>query len=378
MALRELTSEPTLKAEDDSALKLVRRLLATNALGDSRGRGPMNRAFEDAFRTLIGVRFALTFNSATSALIGLLRACGIGRGDMVVVDPLVKFGAAAVLRTGAMPVFADVDSASFLIDPDCVVGVAPPQTRAVIATALYGLAPPLRRLRALTAKRGWLLIEDCAQAVLAERDGAYAGAVGDAAIYSFQSSKHLSTGEGGMLVTPHIKIFHGAQAEREHGWSEGHLSAPVVGRNDRMSEITAAIGLARLETLRNVVAYHARIGELLNKAVEGDARVHAQQVPEGARHVYWTWAAHVRDRELRERLLAAACLHNLSFDLGAYPGGPAYRRGGVSNQIGDNFDACPHADRLTNELVVLRISAMQPCSVYERHAEYLHELISGR
>ena len=206
-------------------------------------------AFEEEFSELVSGRTCIAVNSGTSALhLGLL-AAGVGPGDEVVV-PSFTFAATAnaVAMTGATPVFADIDPATFCLDPGSVDSVVTDRTVAVLPVHLYGHPAPWEALRDLAERRGLLLVEDAAQAHGATVDGTPVGALGDVAAFSFYATKNMTTGEGGMVVCNDAGVARRVRLLRNQGM-EVRYRNEVAGLNNRMTDVAAAMGRVQLRRL---------------------------------------------------------------------------------------------------------------------------------
>lgn len=229
-------------------------------------QGPRVAEFEEAFASAIGTGHAVAVSSCTTALHLALVAAGIGPGDEVVVPSLSFIATANAPRyVGAAPVFADVDEATQNLTPATVAPCLTSRTRAVILVDQAGVPADLDGMRALCEPRGIMVIEDAACAAGSLYRGRPAGAGAGLAAFSFHPRKLLTTGEGGMLVTPDREVAARLRRLREHGMSvsaaERHASGqPViesyteVGFNFRMTDVQAAIGLVQLGKLGKLVA----------------------------------------------------------------------------------------------------------------------------
>lgn len=361
-------------------LGYVEEILAAGELGDSRGCGRFNREFERLFIRTLGVAHALTMNSATAALHAALVGVGVERGHEVIVDPLLKYGAVAALHAGAIPVFADVDPATFLIDPASVAASISDRTRAVICTATFGLLPDTPAIVRIARVRDIAVVEDCAQAIMARRAGRLSGTGCDVGVFSFQMTKHLSTGEGGMLVSDRPEVLRRARGVREHGWEpDRDPSRERLGWMYRMPEICAAVGVAGFRALDATLAAHRNAGAMLCRAVERRSWICPQHVPAGDDHVYWTWAARVRDVRTLDLLAPVLAGRGGEFEIGYCAGGPIYRREFLRHHFRDTPSimqryapgTCPHAEELIGCLVHMRIDARRGAEYYRRQADVL-------
>jgi len=224
-------------------------------------QGPRVARFEAAFAEALGAGHAVAVSSCTTALHLALIAAGIGPGDEVVA-PSLSFIATmnAALYVGAEPAFADVDAATLNLVPGTIAPRLTDRTRAVIVADQAGVPADLDAIRALCEPRGIAVIEDAACAAGAVYRGRPAGAAAFLATFSFHPRKLLTTGEGGMIVTPDADVAARLRRLREHGMNVGaaerHASQqPVieryveVGYNYRMTDVQAAIGLVQLAKL---------------------------------------------------------------------------------------------------------------------------------
>jgi dTDP-4-amino-4,6-dideoxygalactose transaminase len=351
-------------------------VLQRGVLGDLGGCGPYNRRFEGLLAARLDVPYALTLVSGTAGLHTSLLAVGVGPGDEVIVDPLIKFGAVAALHANALPVFADVDPDDFLLSPESVARRITPRTKAIICTALFGLPVDTDAILVLARPHRIKVIEDCAQAFLARRGGRFAGTVADVGVFSFQMNKHLSTGEGGALVTSDVSIYREAEAIRDHGRRPGEPSHRAgLGWMYRMTELSAAVGVAQLAKIRRFIARHRRVARVLSEAVSEARWIRPQRVTAGSRHVYWTWAARVAEPSLCDRF--AAELRGVASDceVGYCPAGPIYRRPlfeGRPYRAGDE-SRCPIAERLIDSMIHIRIDVRKPFTYYLDQARLLRD-----
>lgn len=236
--------------------------------------GPEVEAFEAEFAAFIGTRHCVGVANGTDALTIALRALGIGRGDEVVVPALTFYASAeAIVNAGATPVLCDVDEATFNMTAATAEPAIGPRTKALLPVHLYGNPAPMAELRDLASAHGLQVLEDAAQAAGAKQDGGMAGALGDAATFSFFPSKNLGGfGDGGAIVTDDDEVAAIARTLRFHG-SEDKVLHTEVGYNSRLDEMQAA-GLRVLlphltgwtQSRRRVAAAYAESG--LADAVE--------------------------------------------------------------------------------------------------------------
>ncbi|APT85668.1 DegT/DnrJ/EryC1/StrS family aminotransferase [Corynebacterium aquilae] len=247
-------------------------------------QGPEVAKFEEEFAALMSPgAVAVAVNSGTSALhLGLL-AAGIGPGDEVIV-PSFTFAATAnsVALTGATPVFADIDLDTFNLSPAAVEAAITDKTKAVMPVHLYGLPANMPALREICDKRGLMLFEDSAQAHLAEIDGNKVGTFGTFAAFSLYPTKNMTAGEGGMVTTGDEKVARNVRLLRNQGM-EVRYQNELVGFNNRMTDVHAAIGRAQLEQVSGWTEQRQANASRLSAELQGVVVPH---VPEGYVHVY--------------------------------------------------------------------------------------------
>ncbi len=232
------------------------------------GRGV--RAFAAEFATAFEVAYAIPISSATTGLGVALAACGVGPGDEVIV-PAISFtaSASAVLLFNSIPVFVDVDPMSFCIDPEAIEQAVTPRTKAIMPVHLAGNLADMDAVLSLARRHDLAVIEDAAQAIGATWGERKAGTLGQAGVFSFQESKNIMTGEGGMIVTHDAEVARRCRLIGNHGEvvfddeSRAADLANIVGFNFRMPELCAAVGRAQLRKLDLVNAWRTRNAEIL-------------------------------------------------------------------------------------------------------------------
>lgn len=279
---------PEIGAEEREAVDAV---LATGALA----QGPEVAEFEKEFSAAaVAGTSCVAVNSGTSALHLIMLAAGIGPGDEVIV-PSFTFAATAnsVALTGAKPVFVDIEFDSFCIDPIAVSNAITRRTRAVMPVHLYGHPANLRGLSELCTMHDLLMIEDAAQAHLASLDSKPVGTWGLAGAYSFYPTKNMTAGEGGMVVTNSREIAKSVRLLRNQG-QEIRYQNEIVGLNNRMSDIHAAIGRVQLRKLAAWTQKRQENAKFYDTYLTG---VRIPEVSDGAVHVYHQYTIRVIDQD---------------------------------------------------------------------------------
>ena len=267
-------------------------------------QGPVVEAFEKEFAAWCGVRHAVAVNSGTAALHLLMLARGLGPGDEVITSPFTFVSSAnAALFVGAKPVFVDIETETYCLDPSKVEASITPRTKVIMPVDLYGHPASINELRELADRRGVILIEDACQAHGAGIDGRKAGALGVDATFSFYPTKNITTGEGGMVTTDDDMVAEKVTMLRQHGATERYHH-DILGYNFRMTEIAAAIGRAQLKKLDHWNEVRRRNASLLDEGLAGTPGVRTPRERPGCRHVYHQYTVFIegdRDR-FRERL----------------------------------------------------------------------------
>lgn len=272
--------------------------------------GGMNNRFETAFAEKVGAKYAITFNSGTSTLHAALYAVGVHAGDEVIIPPLTVISNVDVIfAQNAIPVFADIDPRTFNIDPQDIRRKITPRTKCIMPVSLYGLSCDLDPIMEIARAHGIAVINDAAEALGATYKGKSIAKIADITSYSTENSKHIATGDGGIVVTDNEQY---AIAMRKYG-SLGYAAMKsgdgririnkdifqdpsykrhdALGLNYRMPEVAAALGLAQTERMEHFVDLRVRIGELYLEAMQGCDYLIPQRTPKGWLNTYWTFAA---------------------------------------------------------------------------------------
>lgn len=282
--------------------RYVSEVLRTN-FNASKGCNMLGR-LEDAFSRKIGVRFSIGHTNGTATLHSALYAAGVKAGDEVIVPPLTMSATAmAVLQQDAVPVFADVDERTFQIDAKSVDKLITPRTKAIITVALYGLSPDMDKIMSIARKRSLVVIEDDAQCFLGTYKGKMVGTIGHLSSFSFQSSKHMTSGEGGMVCTSdeeyadRVRKFsvlgYASVSAKKGKITKDDIQNPdydrhvCLGYNYRMSELCAAVALGQVERLDELVGRRVDSANLFLDAMHGCRWLVPQETPKECTHSYW-------------------------------------------------------------------------------------------
>jgi len=318
---------------DEGYLKALAEVIDSGVWGVSGGK---NKQVCEQFAQFQDAEFAVACANGTKALELCLLATGVNYGHEVIVPPYTFIAtASSVVSVGAVPVFADIDRETFCLDPEAVEAEITPRTKAISAVHVGGMPCDMKALKAVADKHDLALIEDAAQAHGAQYDGTKVGAIGDAGGFSFQSSKNITAGEGGVMVTNSQELwekawsYHNIGRVPEGGWYDHR----VFGTNLRMTEFQAALILRGLETVgqqmdrRDENAFHLR-----NRLDEVDG-VGYQAFPEGATRSAWhlfifTYDAERNGGVTRDKFVQAVAAEGVPVGNGY---NPLYREGMFQN-----------------------------------------------
>ncbi len=330
--------------------------------------------FERAFAQYVGRRHAVALPSCTSAIHLALSALRVGPGDEVIVPDCTWIATAAPIQyVGATPVFADVEPETWCLSDRTVAACLSARTRAIIAVDLYGGMPDYPALLALAADRGVPVLEDAAEAVGSECGGQRAGSFGAASLFSFHGSKTLTTGEGGMLVTDDPALHARVLTLRDHGRPPGDklFVNTEVAYKYKMSAVQAALGLAQLERIEELVARKREIFGWYSTELGALPGITLNAEPPQTRNSYWmVTAVFAPDTGLTCREVMAALdaqgidsrpfFHPLS-SLPAYASEPQAALARARNKAA--YDLSPRAINLPSALCLRREQVGRVCGV---------------
>ena len=242
------------------------------------------------FARLMGKRFSVSTSNCTTALHLALMAAGVGAGDEVIV-PGFTFVAPAnmVLQTGAKPVFADIDKDTWCIDCGSIEKCLSNKTKAIIAVHIYGNVCDMERIREISNSNSLIVIEDVAEAAFSKYKGRFTGSIGDLGCFSFQATKTITTGEGGMVLTDKPEFDKEMRILRDHGMrQEKRYWHDRIGYNYRLTNLQAALGCAQLEMLESIINEKERIYREYKSRLLNVPGIKMQHVADYISPVMWT------------------------------------------------------------------------------------------
>ncbi len=313
--------------------------------------GPETEAFEQAFAAYHGPEFQCAgVGSGTDALRIGLQALGVKTGDEVLV--VANAGVppvAAVVAAGARPAFCDVDPDTQTLDAAEIERRAGPRARAVLVVHLYGRTANMEDVLAQARSRGLVVLEDCAQAHGARRQGRLAGVWGDAAAFSFYPTKNLGAlGDGGALLTANPEVAERARLLRNYGWRQQYLSE-LHATNSRLDDVQAAILAAKLPHLDGWNSARRRLATLYREALAGvDGIILPAEPEDESEHVYHLFVVRVPAR--REKL--RAFLAERGVGSGVHYPHPVHLQAPYV-EFGPGPGSLPHTEHLAREVLSL-------------------------
>ena len=255
--------------------------------------GPKLEAFEHALADYVGVAHAVGTNSGTSALHLIVRALGLGAGDEVITTPFSFIASAnCLLFEGARPVFVDIDPESLNLDVSRIETAITAQTRAILAVDVFGHPADWDELERLARLHNLLLIEDSAEALGAQYHGRQAGSFGEAGVFGFYPNKQLTTGEGGVVLTDNAELAELCRSLRNQGRApdDSWLTHLRLGYNYRLDELSAALGLAQLSRLDEILSRREQVARLYAEKLADIEEVTILQTKPG---VWRSWFVYI-------------------------------------------------------------------------------------
>lgn len=290
--------------------------------------GPKSKEFEKMIAEYLGRKYAVVFNSGTSALHAAVVAHQIKEGEAIVPSFTFIATSNALVMAGVKPVFADVEERTFGLDPEDVNEKVTSKTKAIMPVHYGGSPCMIRELREVAEDRKVLLIEDAAESFGAKIGNEKVGSHGDSAMISFCQNKVVTTGEGGAVITDSQEVYERLKLVRSHGrlenmdyfstWKE--MDYVVLGYNYRMSDITAALGISQLKKIDKVVQMRRRNAARLTKALSKVRSVLPPEPPEDYYHIYQMYTVRMKEgRAARDKLASHLGEKGVSAKVYFYP-----------------------------------------------------------
>lgn len=280
--------------------KYVNECLDTNWISS---KGKFVSQFEEKFSQYIGSKHALSVSNGTVALHLALLALGISSSDEVIVPTLTYIASVnAISYVGAHPVFVDSLESTWQIDSDDLERRITQKTRAIMVVHLYGCACDMDKILSIAKKYNLLVVEDCAEAIGTFYKGRHVGLFGDISTFSFFGNKTITTGEGGMVITNDPILSERVRHLKGQGLVANHeYWHDVIGYNYRMTNICAAIGLAQLEKIEEILIKKRNVAEFYRKNLK-NLPLYLHKEPAEVVHSYWMCTILLEDSNKRDLL----------------------------------------------------------------------------
>lgn len=281
----------TLGAEE---MALLRQVIDSGTLTSTKGQ--FVKQLETDFAKLVGSKYAYACSSGSAAVHCAVAAVNPEPGDEIVTTPITDMGGITpIIYQGAIPVFADVDPETLNVTAKTIEAVLSDKTKAIIVTHLFGNPCDMEPIMKLAKARNIPVIEDTAQAFLATYQEQYAGTIGDIGCFSLQQGKHITTGEGGIVVSNDDKFARHMYLYINKAWGYGdekpdHYFAAL---NYRMSELQGAVAVAQMHKLSGVVNSRVRLADSLTTKLSGLPGISTPSVTPGSVHSYWKYCLNV-------------------------------------------------------------------------------------
>lgn len=254
--------------------------------------GKMVRAFEKGFANLYGIDHCIACSSGSAAVHIAIAAVNPEPGQEIITTPITDMGAITpIIYQMAVPVFADVDPQTYNVTAESIEKKITPKTRAVIVTHLFGNPCDIGPITGLAKKYNLAVIEDCAQAYLSQYRGRKVGTIGDIGCFSTQQGKHLSTGEGGFVITNNSDYARRMRLFVNKAWGYGDPKPDhyFLALNYRMSELQGAVAVAQLSKLKQVVDSRITMAAKMDKLLSKVKEISIPKVNPGCVHAYWKY-----------------------------------------------------------------------------------------
>jgi perosamine synthetase len=314
-------------------------------------QGPMVERFEAQVSAMAQVPHAIAMSNGTCTLEAILWGLGIGPGDEVITSPFTFVATLnAIIACGATARFADITE-DFTIDPAAIEALINDRTVAIMPIHLYGLCADMFAIQAIAARHGLAIIEDAAQAHGAEQRGRRAGSFGPAS-FSFYATKNISCGEGGAVTTSDDELARKLRLYRNQGMEQRYVYE-LAGRNLRMTELQAAIGVPSIRRLEEISTARAAIAHSYTSALVGQSRLTLPFEPDGYRHVWHQFTVLVANSDEREAFEAHLGAANIAS--GRYYPKVVYDYDAYRNHSLVTIDPCAKSESVASRCVSIPV-----------------------
>jgi dTDP-4-amino-4,6-dideoxygalactose transaminase len=309
----------------DEEKRLLMEVIDSGSL--NRNGGTKVEFLEKQWGDMLGVTYAQAVTSGTAALHTAVAALNLEPGDEVITTTITDMGTLiGILANNLVPTFADIDPRTGNVTAATIAREITAKTRAIIVVHLFGQPADLDPILALAREHNLKVVEDCAQAHLATYKGRYVGTIGDIGCFSFQQSKQMTTGDGGMVVTNNEQLGVRARLFADKAWPRGlpnfNRSHLFLGMNYRMTELQGAVGVAQTGKLPAIVARRRQTTGLLTKLISGVPGIKPPYLIDGVESAWWTYTFMIDQKVLGvtpQTFAAATKAEGLPFGVGYIP-----------------------------------------------------------
>jgi dTDP-4-amino-4,6-dideoxygalactose transaminase len=277
-------------------LELLRRVIECGTLNCTKGT--VVKEFEEKFREEYRVDFCRTTTSGTAGIHTAIAGINPEPGDEIITTPITDMGALTpIIYQAAVPIFADVDPLTYNVTAETIEPKISPRTKAIMVTHLFGNPCDMDPIMELASQHNLPVIEDACQAYLAEYKGKLIGTIGDIGCFSLQQGKHMTTGEGGIIVGTNGKYTRRMWLFVDKAWGYGDPKPDhyFLALNYRMTELQGAVALAQLHKVHSVVDNRIETAEMLTDLISNVPGVGIPAITPHSKHVYWKYPLRIDD-----------------------------------------------------------------------------------
>lgn len=361
--------------------------------------GKMTKRFTKKFADMYNSKYCVATSSGTASIHVALGALGVGPGDEVITSPITDMGSLiGILYQNAVPVFADLDPYSFNMDPKSIEEKITERTKAIIVVHLAGNAAQIDEICAIAKKHNVYVIEDCAQTYCCKYNGQYVGTFGDIGCFSLNDFKHISAGDGGMIITNNESLYYKALMFADKNFNRlgetVHKNVPTLAPNYRMNELTAAVAIAQLDKVEDICAKRNHLGDKLNAGIQNIKGLYPHKVLDGCESSWWFYMLRINEEELgatRSEFVKAlraegivanegyipSCVYQYDMfkNTTAYPGNTHYPFDGTHGRKMEYKDGdCPIAEDIVKTCVKLTVNEFHTEQDIEDTIKAIHKV----
>jgi UDP-4-amino-4,6-dideoxy-N-acetyl-beta-L-altrosamine transaminase len=261
-------------------------------------QGPQIEKFEEEIASYVGAKYAVAFNSGTSALHGAMFAAGVTKDNEIISSPITFVASTnAGIYLGAKPIFADIDNRTYCIDISKIEENITTKTKVIVPVDYAGYPVDIKKINEIAKKYNLVVIEDAAHALGAQRNGEKVGTQADMTMFSFHPVKHITTGEGGIITTNNEEYYEKLKIFRSHGITKDetkltrndgpwYYEMQYLGYNYRITDIQCALGRSQLRKLESFIERRIEIAKKYDEAFKDNSNIQLPPKSENTRHVY--------------------------------------------------------------------------------------------